>query len=127
MKDIYSNKIDIIPESKYRDLLVILANRRTSDTAISRRELMYRLKMEDRPIRELIDKARKSNFPIIINHDEGGYYLSNNIDEIETFRRRELQSRINSLKATDDGMAEAIEFLKEYSPDQITLEEVLEG
>lgn len=125
MKDVYSNKIEQIPESKYRDLLVIISNRRSSDSAISRRELAYRMNMSDREVRELITRARKSRFPIIINHNEGGYYLSNDINEIQEFRNREIHSRINDLKATDDGMAEAIEFLKEFSPDQITIDEVV--
>ncbi len=125
MKDIYSNKIEQIPESKYRDLLIILSNRRSSDSAISRRELAYRMNMSDREVRELIEKARKSRFPIIINHNEGGYYLSNDIKEIEEFRRRELHSRIYNLKETDEGMAGAIEYLKEFSNDQITIDEVV--
>lgn len=125
MKDIYSNKIEQIPESKYRDLLIILSNRRSSDSAISRKELDYRMNMSDREVRELIERARKSRFPIIINHNEGGYYLSNDIKEIEEFRRRELHSRIYNLKETDEGMAGAIEYLKEFSPDQITIDEVV--
>lgn len=123
--DVFKERIGNIPESKYKELLVILSNRRTVETAISRCELALRLKMSDRDVRELITKARKSRFPIVINHNEGGYYLTDKIDEIETFRNRELHSRIGDLKETDEGMLGAIEYLKGNNPEQITIDEVI--
>ncbi len=125
MKDVFKERIFSIPEGKYKELLVILSNRRTIDTAISRYELAVRLKMSDRDVRELITRARKSRFPIVINHNEGGYYLTDSIDEIETFRNRELHSRIGDLKATDEGMCGAIEYLKGNNPEQISIDEVI--
>ena len=123
--DVFKERIGNIPESKYKELLVILSNRRTVENAISRNELALRLKMSDRDIRELITKARKSRFPIVINHNEGGYYLTDRIEEIETFRNRELHSRIGDLKETDEGMLGAIEYLKGNNPEQITIDEVI--
>ena len=123
--DVFKDRISNIAESKYKELLVILSNRRTVETAISRYELAVRLKMSDRDVRELITKARKSRFPIVINHNEGGYYLTDRIDEIETFRNRELHSRIDDLKATDEGMLGAIEYLKGNNPEQISIDEVI--
>ncbi len=125
MKDVFKERIFNIPEGKYKELLVILSNRRTIDTAISRYELAVRLKMSDRDVRELITRARKSRFPIVINHNEGGYYLTDSIGEIETFRNRELHSRIGDLKATDEGMCGAIEYLKGNNPGQISIDEVI--
>ena len=123
--DVFKDRISNIAESKYKELLVILSNRRTVETAISRYELAVRLKMSDRDVRELITKARKSRFPIVINHNEGGYYLTDKIDEIETFRNRELHSRIGDLKETDKGMLGAIEYLKGNNQEQITIDEVI--
>lgn len=123
--EVFKDRIGSIPESKYKELLVILSNRRSMDTAISRYELGLRLKMSDRDVRELITRARKSRFPIVINHKEGGYYLTDKIEEIERFRNRELHSRIGDLKETDEGMCGAIEYLKGNNPDQLTIDEVI--
>lgn len=123
--EVFKDRIGSIPESKYKELLVILSNRRSMDTAISRYELALRLKMSDRDIRELITRARKSRFPIVINHNEGGYYLTDRIDEIERFRNRELHSRIGDLKETDEGMCGAIEYLKGSNQEQLTIDEVI--
>lgn len=123
--DVFKDRISNIAESKYKELLVILSNRRTVETAISRYELVVKLKMSDRDVRELITKARKSRFPIVINHNEGGYYLTDRIDEIETFRNRELHSRIGDLRETDEGMLGAIEYLKGTNPEQITIDDII--
>lgn len=126
MKDIYKTRIAEIAEGHYKDLLVILANRRTTGTSISRSELAYRMNISDRVVRRLISQARKSRFPIISDHNESGYYLSNNIDEIEAFRKREIQSRISDLRETDEGMIMAIkEIENNYSVNQISIMEVL--
>ena len=124
MSDIFKEKISEIPESKYKELLVILAHRRSPETAITRGELAYRLNLSDREVRRLITQARKSRFPILPNREEGGYYLARTVQEIEEFRNSELYSRIKDLKETDNGMIGAIDDLENSKIDQITIDEV---
>lgn len=122
--DIFKTKINEIPESKFKELLILLAYRRSPDGAISRKQLAYNLELSDREVRRLITQARKSRFPIISSSHDGGYYLAQTVKEIQEFRNREIRSRIKDLKQTDDGMLGAAEDMENFNIDQITIDEV---
>lgn len=57
--------------------------------AIKRHALAALLDMSDRRLREIIEEARKCGYVILSLPNGGGYYLSNNTDEIHDFYLRE--------------------------------------
>ena len=124
--DTLKNKINDIPESKYKDLLIIMAYHRTPETAIGRKELASRLNIDDRTVRLLIAKARKSRFTIISNCHGNGYHLSSDAEEILDFMQRELLSKIIDYRETYSAFGAAVAELESQDKDQMTMQEFIE-
>lgn len=57
--------------------------------ALSRFELSYRLDKSDRQIRKLIEEARNCGYVIVSLGKRGGYYLTDNVDEIHAYYLQE--------------------------------------
>lgn len=123
--DTLNNKINDIPESKYKDLLVIMAYHRTPETSISRKELASRLNMDDRSVRYMIAKARKSRFPILSDCHSNGYHLSSDAEAILEFMQREILSKIIDYRETYSALGASVAELESHDKEQITIDEVV--
>ena len=84
-----------VPESfNVTELIAILDYGRRN--AIRRRALAALLDVSDRQLRKTIEEARACGYVILSLPNGGGYYLSNNADEIHDFYLRE-KSRAYSI------------------------------
>ena len=64
--------------------------------AVSRAELSFLLDKSDREVRKLVEEARNCGYVIISLGTHGGYYLTNNVDEIHAYYLQE-QARATSI------------------------------
>lgn len=64
--------------------------------AVSRFELSCLLDMSDRKVRKLVEEARNCGYVIVSLGQKGGYYLTDNIDEIHAYYLQE-QARATSI------------------------------
>lgn len=67
------------------------------ENAISRNELSRLLKLPDRQVRKLIEQKRQRGIPILSSSREKGYWLSEDISEIQAFLK-ESENRIKTEK-----------------------------
>ena len=68
------------------------------ENAISRNELSRLLKLPDRQVRKLIEQKRQRGIPILsTSRGRGGYWLSEDISEIQAFLK-ESENRIKTEK-----------------------------
>lgn len=65
------------------------------ENAISRNELSRLLKLPDRKIRKLIEQKRIKGIPILSSSSARGYWISDDISEIQAFLQ-EFDHRINT-------------------------------
>lgn len=106
---------------KEQKLLEILSLYRTSDNRVSRQDLAYTLNLDDRTVRLLIAKARKSGIPILSDNKQPGYYLSYESDDVDAFLKREMMPRKKDIEETIEALKKHI---REGDPNQITIEGV---
>ena len=123
--DNFDNKINDIPESKYKDLLVLMVNHRTPETSISRKELAAKLNLDDRSVRFMIAKARKSRFPILSDCHSNGYHLSNDAEAILEFMQREILSKIIDYRETYSALGASVAEIESQDANRITIDEVI--
>lgn len=107
----------------YQELLTIMAEHRTQEKAITRRELKQLMRIDDRTIRQLIKKARKRGIPILATSKGRGYYLNYNEIEVSRFLNQEILSRIKDLFETFHALAVHV---KPIDPRQMTLADIIE-
>lgn len=95
IEDIVKETAPAVPESfSVTELVATLEYGRRN--AIKRRTLSALLDVSDRHLREIIEEARNNGYVILSLPNGGGYYMSNNTDEIHDFYLRE-KSRAHSI------------------------------
>lgn len=95
MKELINERIPAAPESfNVTELVATLDYGRHN--AIKRHALAALLDVSDRRLREIIEEARACGYVILSLPSGGGYYLSNNTDEIHDFYLRE-RARAHSI------------------------------
>ena len=104
---------------KSRKLLEILSLYRTTDNRVSREDLAYSLNLDDRTVRVLISKARKSGIPILSDNTRSGYWLSYEPDDVERFIKMELNPKKKDIEETINALKKHV---KEVDPNQMTIE-----
>lgn len=95
MHELVNEPAPVEPESFHvTELIATLDYGRRN--AIKRHDLAALLDMSDRRLRQIIEEARKCGYVILSLPNGGGYYMSNNTDEIHAFYLRE-KARANSI------------------------------
>ena len=95
IEDIVKETAPAVPESfSVTELINVLGYGQRN--AIKRRTLSALLDVSDRHLREIIEEARNNGYVILSLPNGGGYYMSNNTDEIHDFYLRE-KSRAHSI------------------------------
>ena len=95
IEEILKNNSPAVPESfDVTELVSCLRYGRRN--AVSRQELIFLLDKSDREVRRLISEARNHGYVIVSLGQKGGYYLTDNIDEIHAYYLQE-QARATSI------------------------------
>lgn len=95
IEEILKNNAPAVPESfEVTELVSCLRYGRRN--AVSRQELVFLLDKPDREVRRLISEARNNGYAIVSLGQKGGYYLTNDIDEIHAYYLQE-QARAASI------------------------------
>ena len=95
IEEILKNNVPAVPESfEVTELVSCLRYGRRN--AVSRQELVFLLDKPDREVRRLISEARNNGYAIVSLGQKGGYYLTNDIDEIHAYYLQE-QARAASI------------------------------
>ena len=93
--EILQNNAPAVPESmEVAELVSCLGYGRQN--AVSRFELSCLLDKSDREVRKLVEEARNCGYVIISLGTPGGYYLTDNVDEIHAYYLQE-QARAASI------------------------------
>lgn len=91
-------------------LRLVFAVGRTRANPTTRHALCLRLGLSDRKVRELIEKARRYGYFIINEQDGRGYYLSDDLDDIERQYKQDTNRALSVLarrKSLRDKLKEA--------------------
>lgn len=95
--------LEEMPAGAKRGLLRVLGFRKGRKMAIGRRDLAEEMRkvgfrLHERAIRALINELRKEGHPICsTGGEDGGYWLSENWQELEEYLEREVHSRAMDL------------------------------
>ena len=68
------------------------------ENAVKREDLAQLLQMNDRTVRELLEELRDAGVMVCNDQDGKGYYLSNNLDDVERQYRRDRARALSVLK-----------------------------
>lgn len=95
IEDIIKTNAPAVPESfEVTELVSCLGY--GSRNAVSRQELSCLLDKSDRDVRRLIEEARNCGYVIVSLGGRGGYYMTDNVDEIHAYFLQE-QARAASI------------------------------
>ena len=101
---------------KIEVLKALFENHRTSETALSRRQITIEFMTNDRSARKIIEDARNAGCPIVSSSRAKGYWW-NKKDYEEIYLREEKARLVAGRRKIDAYYSD--------DPDQITIEEVI--
>lgn len=93
---------------------------RGKENAIKRDDLSTALRLPDRMVRQLIEKARKDGALIMNDQNGEGYYISDDINDLKRQLRRN-EHRARSILVQNTRLRKSIKELEERESGQLTM------